>query len=112
MALAKMPPLYRDVFFANQAGATVEEIMQRFPKARSPKAVANILRDAGMRVQASNMAAQGTLEPKTKDGMFDGGRPDLTWPKGPTPPGTGREPGIHPLCVRAMITDRLTLHKS
>lgn len=76
MALEKMPPIYRDVFLAKQAGATTEQIMQQF-NVRSPLAVANLLKSAGARIEAATKAAQGTLKPKMKDGLYDGGRPDL-----------------------------------
>lgn len=74
-ALEKMPPIYRQVFEAVNAGATEADVMARFNI--SPTAVTNILNSVRSRIVIATKAAADTLKPEMRDGKFDGGRPDL-----------------------------------
>lgn len=78
-ALAKMPPIYRNVFTAINDGATPEEVMKRFPQVKTTRAVENILNQVRSRIEAATQAAEGNTRPKIDaDGMIEGGgRPDL-----------------------------------
>lgn len=75
-ALAKMPPIYRQVFEAVSKGAAESTVAKRFNV--TPKAVTNILNAVRSRITAATTAVgPAGLAPAMRDGKFDGGRPDL-----------------------------------
>ncbi|MCE5310432.1 MAG: zeta toxin family protein [Acidobacteriales bacterium] len=77
IALAKMPPIYREVFEAIEGGASVTEVTGRFNI--TPRAVDNILNAVRSRIATASAASKPFgLEPRTVGGkMVGGGRPDL-----------------------------------
>lgn len=75
-ALAKMPPIYRQVFEAVSSGATPAEVMKRFDL--TDRAVTNILNQVRSRMASVTQAAGAAgLSPVMRGDKIDGGRPDL-----------------------------------
>lgn len=76
LALAKMPPIYGEVFRAVEAGMSPEDVAAKFNV--TSKAVTNILNEVRIRAVIAAKAQAGTLKPETNaDGKFVNGRPDL-----------------------------------
>ncbi len=75
-ALANMPPIFGAVFAAVSGGATAAEVMKRFNL--TDRAVTNILDAVRSRIATATTAAGANgLQPAMRNGLIDGGRPDL-----------------------------------
>lgn len=75
-ALEKMPPIYRAVFEAVAGGMSETEVAKKFSV--TPKAVTNILNAVRSRITSATTASgPDGLKPAMRDGLIDGGRPDL-----------------------------------
>jgi hypothetical protein len=81
-ALAKMRPLFRKVFEDIEAGDSPAVVMKRYDITEN--GLTNILNQVRSRLATATAAAGGNLKPAMKDGLIDGGRPDLALSTNPT----------------------------
>ena len=73
--MSKTPPIYRAVYADLQAGMSPSEVVMK--NGISQTAVGNIMRRLESYLGSVTLAAADKLEPAMRDGLIDGGRPDL-----------------------------------